>query len=319
MKQYEIDFQDIVENLHDGLYLVDRERRIMLWNRAAERITGFRAEEIVGRSCADNILMHVDQEGNSLCARMCPLAETMGDGRNREDELYLNHREGYRLPVSVRVAPLKNERGEITGAIELFNDIGSREALRLKIVELEKLALLDSLTGLPNRRHLESEIIGNLAKLSRTGESFGLLFFDIDRFKRFNDTCGHRLGDEVLRVLAKTLLSCVRPYDLIGRWGGEEFVGVFPGIDTEGLRRTAERLRTLAAMSRVATGNGSVSVTVSIGGAVASCGDSLDSLLRKVDGLMYHSKNLGGNRSTLEQQGHGTERLAAIDADGGPV
>jgi diguanylate cyclase (GGDEF)-like protein len=243
----------------------------------------------------------------------------MGDGRNREDELYLNHREGYRLPVSVRVAPLKNERGEITGAIELFNDIGSREALRLKIVELEKLALLDSLTGLPNRRHLESEIIGNLAKLSRTGESFGLLFFDIDRFKRFNDTCGHRLGDEVLRVLAKTLLSCVRPYDLIGRWGGEEFVGVFPGIDTEGLRRTAERLRTLAAMSRVATGNGSVSVTVSIGGAVASCGDSLDSLLRKVDGLMYHSKNLGGNRSTLEQQGHGTERLAAIDADGGPV
>jgi len=99
-------FAKIIDNIHDGLYIVDKNRVITYWNKAAERITGFSAVEVMGHSCSENILTHIDGEGNSLCTGMCPLASTMDDGVMRETELYLHHKNGQRVPVSVRVTPL---------------------------------------------------------------------------------------------------------------------------------------------------------------------------------------------------------------------
>ena len=98
-------FQRIVDNLHDGLYLVDRNRVITYWNKAAERISGFAAADVIGKSCADNVLSHVDGKGCALCTGLCPLAETMCDGRLRQSEIYLHHKNGHRIPVAVRASP----------------------------------------------------------------------------------------------------------------------------------------------------------------------------------------------------------------------
>ena len=300
--QWEHDFRAIVESLHDGLYFVDRDRRITFWNKAAERITGYSSQEVMGRHCADNILMHVDPWGTQLCLNLCPLSATMADGLSRVTEVYLHHKDGQRVPVSVRTTAMRNEAGEITGCIELFTDLSSGEALRLQLEEMKRLALLDPLTELPNRRCLESKLGAHLSEIQGSEASFGLLFLDIDHFKEFNDLHGHEVGDQVLRSVANTLKAAVRPFDTVGRWGGEEFLGIFPNADSRRLLGIAERLRMLVQHARVDTPHGPLGATVSIGGVVATPQDEASSLLGQVDSLMYLSKQRGRNRVSVENR-----------------
>jgi len=296
-------YRDIVENMYDGVYFVDRERRITFWNKSAERITGYAAADVVGTSCADNLLVHVDAQGRQLCQGSCPLVAAMGDGLSHEAEVYLHHKQGHRLPVWVRTSPLRGADGNLTGAVEMFTDISSRSSLQEQVEELRKLALIDSLTGIPNRRHFESQLHSRLEELRRNGVAFGLLFTDIDHFKQVNDRYGHDIGDQVLTIVARTLALSIRPFDLLCRWGGEEFVGIFPHTDLSALRGIADRLRILVAHSRVRTGVGVLAVTVSIGGTVAKADDSAASLIKRADTLMYASKANGRNQVTIAEAG----------------
>jgi diguanylate cyclase (GGDEF)-like protein/PAS domain S-box-containing protein len=294
-------FEAIVENMHDGLYLVDPSRQITYWNMAAERITGFARDEVLGHYCADNILIHVDDKGCELCRNSCPLAETLRDGSCREADIFLRHKSGHRVSVEVRVAPLKNAAGGIIGAIELFSESHSQIVLKQKILELERLALIDHLTELPNRRHLNMELIAQSALCERAeGYWFGVLFFDIDRFKRINDREGHDVGDKALQVIAKTLAGSIRPFDTIGRWGGEEFLGIFPNIAREELPIVAERLLALVRASSTETPHGPIRFTVSVGGTFSKGTEGIDALIKRVDALMYKSKEAGRNRATIE-------------------
>jgi diguanylate cyclase (GGDEF)-like protein/PAS domain S-box-containing protein len=292
-------YRDLVENMHDGVYFVDRERRITFWNKGAERITGYAAAEVVGKSCADNILVHVDILGRQLCKGSCPLVAAMADGAPHEAEVYLHHKQGHRLPVWVRTSPLLDTDGRFTGAVETFTDISSRRALAQQVEDLKRLALIDPLTGLPNRRHLETQLHARLEELRRSGAGFGLLFIDIDHFKQVNDRHGHDVGDQVLTTIANTMSLSVRPFDLVCRWGGEEFAGIFPHTTGAALRGLAERLRVLVAHSRVDTGTEVLAATVSIGGSVAEIKDSAASLVKRADALMYASKESGRNRVTV--------------------
>ena len=292
-------YRDLVENMHDGVYFVDRDRRITYWNKGAERITGYSAAEVVGKSCADHILVHVDAIGRQLCQGSCPLVAAMADGAPHEAEVFLHHKQGHRLPVWVRTAPLLDDRGDFAGAVEMFTDISPRQALAQQLEEMKRLALIDPLTGLPNRRHLEAQLHSRLEELRRSGAGFGLLFVDIDHFKMVNDRFGHDTGDRVLTTVANTFSHSVRPFDLVCRWGGEEFAGLFPHTDEEALGRLAERLRVLVAHSRLDTGGATLGVTISIGGSIATPTDSAASLLKRADTLMYASKAGGRNRVTI--------------------
>lgn len=294
-----INFENVVSSLYEGLYVVDRERRIRYWNKAAEKITGFTAEEVIGSSCSDNILVHIDAEGNSLCEGMCPLAATMEDGRTRQAEVFLHHKSGHRLPVLVRTTPLKNTNAEIIGSVELFSDNSAWQAMQKEVARLRQLSLIDSLTELPNRRYLESQIESALSLMSRLKRPFGILFMDIDHFKRFNDNLGHQIGDLALKTVADTFRYAVRPSDIIGRWGGEEFLGIFPDMDGKSLHHTAERLRILVEHSQVEPLNEILRVTLSVGGVIASPEDDMESLIDKADTAMYTSKEQGRNRVTI--------------------
>ncbi|MFU8855562.1 MAG: diguanylate cyclase [Deferrisomatales bacterium] len=289
----------IVESIHDGLYLVDRDRTVTYWNRAAERMSGFAASDVIGKSCADDILTHVDEGGSNLCTGMCPLGATLADGVPREAEVYMHHKLGHRIPVSVRVSPLTDGDGTIVGGIELFTDISHHAANRLRVQELEELALLDRLTRLANRTYLEREIASRLEEQKRYAVPFGILLVDIDHFKRVNDTYGHDVGDDVLRFVANTFVSNNRAFDVFGRWGGEEFVGVIRNTDDDGLRAIGDRLRTLVRSSYMAREGGRLQVTVSVGATLARPTDSIGSLLKRADVLLYESKGAGRDRLTL--------------------
>ena len=136
--------------------------------------------------------------------------------------------------------------------------------------------------------------------MERYGWPFGVLFVDIDRFKEVNDTLGHEVGDRVLRMVARTLSADQRSFDLLGRWGGEEFLVILTNVTDEGLWSIAERSRIRVQESSAGLEDGqSVSVTVSIGGTMAEKGDTLESLVRRADRRMYLSKSAGRNRVTV--------------------
>ena len=291
----------IMYSLHDALYTVDKDRVITYWNRAAEEISGFSAAEVVGKSCANNILTHIDADGCCLCDGMCPLAETIADGKPREEEVYMHHKNGQRIPVSVRVNVLKDSDGNVIGGVELFTDISNRAANELRVKELERLALIDSITRLANRNYINKEIQSRLEEQKRFNVPFGVLFIDIDNFKDVNDTHGHATGDKVLRFVADTLILNGRPFDFYGRWGGDEFIGVVRNMNIRDLQALGERLRILIEKAYLIQEGQRIGVTVSLGATLAREEDTIESLTRRVDGLLYTSKTSGRNRLTTGQ------------------
>src|SRR6056297_3396468 len=101
-------YKRLLEELHEGVYFVDNNRQILYWNKSAERITGYLAEEVVGTHCYDNLLVHVDDNGNSLCRGICPLAMTINTLDKFTGKVYLHHKEGHRVPVTIKTLPMQN-------------------------------------------------------------------------------------------------------------------------------------------------------------------------------------------------------------------
>ncbi len=188
-------FKILLDNLREGVYFTNTQRQIEYWNLAAERITGFESEEVVGHCCADNILTHVDDEGRSLCRGDCPLAATIRDGKERQAKVFLHHKEGHRVPVSVSIAPIRDENGDVIGGLETFHDITTELAALQEMESLREQSLLCPLTGVGNRRYSEIIVEQRIAETSRTGASLAVLFLDIDGFKGINDTYGHKTGN----------------------------------------------------------------------------------------------------------------------------
>jgi len=294
------DYLQLLDHLYDGLYFVDPQRKITFWNRTAEQITGFTAEEVIGSHCHDNILNHVDGEGNLLCEKGCPLAKAMETNTSIESQVYLRHKQGHRVPVAVRIRPLPGAEGQVLGGIELFQDLSEKTGVLLQLEELRQLALVDSLTGLANRNYFEREIEVRLQEQARYGWPFGLLFVDIDNFKQINDNYGHEVGDRVLQMVARNLKHICRPFDVFCRWGGEEFIGLVRNIEGPELGSIAERLRMLVESSQLKQDDGFVGVTVSVGATLACIGDTSSCLVKRADKLMYRSKNKGKNCLTTD-------------------
>ena len=289
-------FESVLEQLHDGVYVLDRERKVVLWNRSAEQLSGFQKAEVLGRPCSDNILVHVDAQGNSLCKGACPMVATMADGKPRENLVYLRHRDGHRVPVSVRASVLRDDDGNVVGAIEVFSDGTHEVETQKQLEELERQAMIDPLTQLPNRRFLDVRLENRNDELVRYGWTYGLILLDVDHFKLVNDTHGHDVGDRVLQTVARTLRGNARRSDDIGRWGGEEFLGIAGRVALEELTVVAERLRAQVEASRIEVDGQSKGVTVSAGATTARPGESRASVTQRVDALLYEAKNAGRNR-----------------------
>lgn len=295
------EYKEILDNLYDGIYFVDRDRVITYWNKGAERITGYGSDGVVGHACRDGILNHVSAEGESLCRSACPLAACMVDGETREADVFLHHADGHRVPVLVRCAPLRDEAGAIVGAVETFSSELGVRAAREQLTELRRAARTDELTGVGNRAHVQGRLRAVVAEyVERPGEA-AVIMADVDHFKQVNDTYGHEVGDRVLRMVATTLRKNVRSSDTVGRWGGEEFVVILAGVhEPDALRKVAEKLRRLVAASRLDVGGAGVSATLSLGATLLRAGDTPTSVVARADQLMYDSKNAGRNRLTLD-------------------
>ena len=288
-------YKDLLDSITDGVYFVDLDRKIYYWNKAAERLSGYTAQEVLGKSCAENLLRHIDDDGTELCMKGCPLAETMTHGKSREISVHMHHKFGHRVPVFVRASPVRDEQGDIVGAVEVFSDNSRNMNILQEMEGLRKEVLTDQLTGIGNRRYADITLERLEATMEESGVPFGVAFVDIDHFKKVNDTWGHHVGDRVLMMVAKTIEGNLRPLDVVCRWGGEEIVVLVPNTTRKGLAVTTERLRSLVEHSWIEHEGEMIGVTVSLGGAVSEKGETATSVIGRADRQGYLSKESGRN------------------------
>lgn len=189
--------------------------------------------------------------------------------------------------------------GEIVGAVEIFSDDIEQVKTNKKLSELRNFALYDQLTELPNRRYIDTFMSHRFREFEELKIPFALLMMDIDHFKVVNDTYGHDVGDEILKMVAKTFKNTFEKTDLVGRWGGEEFLAVLKGISEEELKTISEKVRVLVEKSFIKNGNDSLNVTISIGSTLVRKSDTPDSIQKRADQALYISKENGRNRVSI--------------------
>lgn len=283
--------------LHEGMFVTDTENIIQYWNNAAEKITGYQSMDIIGKQCCDSFLI-IESNNKSLCtSRSCTFIDSLLNGKRCRFEAYLQHKDGYRIPVSLQTLPLYDNQKKIIGVAHFFLDNSPREFWEKELAYLQDMSTIDALTGLRNRRYAEIVLNSKLDELRAGGMSIGVLFIDIDNFKNVNDNFGHDVGDSILKMIAKTILNNTREPDTIVRWGGEELIAIIisNGIQHK-LYKIAEKIRKLISQSMLPLEDGSmICVTVSIGATTAYPSDTVDTLIKRADHLMYQAKHEGKN------------------------
>lgn len=288
-------YKELLEHISDGVYFLDRDRRIQYWSEGAFRLTGYTAEELLGQYCPDYRICHVDSPiGQRLCEEKCPLTTSVDTNGPHEVRWFLQHKQGGRVPVVLRAEPLRSADGSIVGTVAIFRDDSVQHEARRKLEEMERLAFLDQVTQLPNRRYVEMRLRTALDEFHVHHDPFGVLVVDLDRFKAINDDFGHATGDRALREVGKALLGTLRSIDIVGRWGGDEFTAIVPHVDNETLRVLAERCCITVAQTLIPISDDTpVAMSVSIGGSRAVPNDTVERLLKRADGLMYQCKASG--------------------------
>ncbi len=196
----------------------------------------------------------------------------------------------------VSMRPLTDAGGRITGSVGCVSDVTEQVRLRR---QLERRANFDGLTSCLNRSAILDALAANLNRPSSSGQGVAAVFVDLCRFKAINDRFGHTIGDEILTLTASRLRSVVRHGDLVGRFGGDEFLVVCPQISGEdGTRDIAERIREALA-DCVELGAGRVDLRASVGGAYTVRPLSVDALVAQADRAMYESKRLGSSVASV--------------------
>jgi PAS domain S-box-containing protein len=255
----------ILESLPAAVYVVDRERRILLWNGQAEKISGYKRHEVIGRACRDNILMHCNEHGTILCGDACPLAETMHDGRPREVEVYMRHKLGHRVPVRLRAVVVRNESGSIIGAAEVFEEIAVIAGRVLDRPSIETLLHLQCVDY--GERHIP----------------FGILLIQIEGPRRVDRMYGRTAEDEVTAELTATVAQCMRRDDRLGWWTENRLLAILPNCWAPALAEAAASLGELVAQTTVPWWGDRLKVAVKVGRADVRDGDSAEALVARCE------------------------------------
>lgn len=303
-------FRIIIDNINDGVYFVDLSRRISLWNKAAETITGYTVDEVLGRQCQENFLNHIDEEGNSLCETGCPLLFAMESGEEYMQDMMLRHKDGHLVPVVVHTIPVFTD-GKVVGAVEVFTPKGGEVPVLEPEAEpsADEVEMKDELTGLPSRQYLEIFLQYKFRQAARLGIRFCILLADIDNFGVFNNYYGQETGDVALQSIAASFKNNLQATDVIGRWSEDEFLGVFDVSSEEDPYNAAERVRILVSRSGVVYAGSYLSLTASVGATEAMPDDTPQTLVVRADDYMYQSKRRGKNCSTIDVLPPGVQQV----------
>ena len=275
----------IIDTVGDGIYCVDTERKIFFWNKGAERITGYSAEEMIGRHCFESQLDHIDQEGRPLCDLLCPLVGTIFDGKNRQEKVLLKHRDGHRVPVVVNTFPLE-ENAVTIGAMEIFRDCLPPVYDGDFVRTLAQTMMHDELTGLPNRTYLNNFLTYKLRENKQFSQNFLLAFAELNNYRELEHQFGTSEMKRAMKKMAEKLGSRARRNDLIGKWSDSCYVGVFSGASRADELIVGEKLRQWIGEVNGELPEG-MRFDISVGVTAVKPDDTLDTMIERADKNMF--------------------------------
>lgn len=300
----------LLQHLVVPTFVIDADRRVVVWNRACERLTGVPATEVLGtrnhwqgfyeenRYCLADLvaLGRQDLIGELYSEFVATKDDSVGSSA---ENWCVMPRLGNHLYLAIDAGPIHDDDGNLIAVVETLRDMTDQKRAEMA---LKTLAAKDALTGLANRRSFDQAIEMEWSRADRSGRPLALLFADVDHFKLFNDNHGHQRGDECLRDIAGVIgKTAIRPTDLATRYGGEEFAIIMPDTDMAAAFTVAERLRHAVAEMRIALGEPAddACVTLSVGVATYVPGQEVvgpEWLVGQADQALYAAKHLGRNR-----------------------
>jgi diguanylate cyclase (GGDEF)-like protein/PAS domain S-box-containing protein len=299
----------LLDQLDEGVCIVNRDRRILYWNSGAERISGYFAHEVAGQFSHGDLLMHCENDGSLLPGKEAAVTAVMLDGKQRASTVFLRHRDGHRLLVQLQSRPIHDANGMIVGAVEVFEDAVSPLAHRRR--ELEAFGCSDTATRAANRKYGEMKVRHSLEALNTFEIPFGWLRIGLDEARDLDRGYGHGMVDAALRMVAATLDRSLGPLDVLTRWESAEFRVDINGCSRSELAAAAERLRLLVRTSSLEWWGDRRRVTVSVGGAAAEPGDTIESLEERAGQVYEGCQAGGGDRAAIAHlSGTGAERCS---------
>ncbi len=299
-------FSDIFDFMPDATLVVDIDKRVIGWNRAMEQMSGVSKEDMMGQGdYAYTVPFYGERRPNLIDALFADdesLANLYNDLSRQGTTVFAETfcpalYNGKGAHIWAMAAPLYDLNGVMTGVIESIRDISAAKQLQTELKKSNELlasqARIDFLTGIYNRMMFSELLDAQLSVACRYQTPIAVIMFDIDHFKRINDTMGHNTGDYVLKESARLVSSRLRAHDVFCRWGGEEFLVLAPKNDAAQATQLAEILRELIAEHDFGEG---LHVTISFGVVCHVCGETSEALIERADAAMYQAKSSGRNR-----------------------
>ncbi|WP_404454542.1 EAL domain-containing protein [Oceanobacillus kapialis] len=293
MKSSELEFMDniyqnFVMNANDAVILLDQNDVIISWNKAAEHIFGYKAEEALGQVMDIIIPERYRQAHKDGIQRYLQTEETSLIGKTLE--IPARKKDGTELPIELSISALKRE--EETYFSGIMRDISERKKAEEQINEL---VYRDPLTNLPNRRLFNDYLAKSIEQASFDGQLLAVMFIDLDRFKNINDSLGHAIGDMLLVEVAKRMEACIGMKDMLARQGGDEYILIFPRTSHQEVANTATAI--LESINKpYAYEQNELIVSGSIGISMfPEDGKDAETLVKHADLSMYRAKELGKN------------------------
>ena len=297
----------LLESMHDAVIFVDGSLRVVLWNRAAERLTGIPPASIEHKLWDPALVGLRDEQQKLITEADCPVIQAIKSGVQTLRRLSVTGRGGQRVEVDAHLVPVHGKNGVSHGAALLLHDASSQITLEQRVQTLHEKATRDPLTQVANRSEFDRIHATCVQSHLERQLPCSLVICDIDHFKRINDNYGHQAGDEVLIAFAALLRRHCRAGDLVARYGGEEFVLLCADCDNSTATRRAEQLRAeLAELPMQALAG--KAITSSFGVTELQSGDTPETMLRRADRALYQAKEAGRNTVVQLGSGIGSER-----------
>ncbi|MCK7595366.1 EAL domain-containing protein [Pseudomarimonas salicorniae] len=298
----------VLHSIADGVLTADQHLKITWMNPTAASMCGWTESEALGKP-VEQVLDLVHEQTRRPAPNPLTLALRERRTTGMQDDTVLLSRDGREIAVEDSAAPIFDDRGGLAGGVIVFHDVSERRRLAREMAER---AAHDSLTGLLNRAEFEARLAGALQTSGASDEVHSLMYVDLDHFKVVNDTCGHPVGDQMLREVSTVLARAVRVTDVIARLGGDEFGVLLPNCDLEAALRVCDTLLKQLGLFRFEHEGRRFRVGASIGlvlvdGSVAPA----EVLMQAADTACYAAKEAGGQQVKIWQ-----ERGAAAEVRG---
>lgn len=291
-------YVEMLNKMYEGVYYVDFDRKIEFWNNAAEEISGFKSDDVVSQKCYNSILKHVDSDGNDLCLTGCPLHATLSDGEVREADVYLQHKDGHRIPVSVKVFPIYDNE-KIVGAVEIFISTENSENEYFNSIGELKDIYTDKLTGFANKELGSIMLDECSSNFKKTKIPYSTALITLDNIGDYSETYGSEHSDKITQIIGKSIVGNIRSEDIIIRWKNDEFLLILKGVNEYYLENFVNKIKALIDKSGVRNGVEYSKLAVSIGAAVVHPSDNVESLLERTREIVDWNRSKAANHISI--------------------